>query len=85
MGREWIGKEEGKRGDRRRGDRYLLLEFFKLAVFLGAIVFDFFLSFGAGVFDAFGTVCVVGEGLCQGCALYVGSALLEGKIRTFSG
>ena len=41
---------------------HLLLEFFEFVVFLFAVFFDFFLGFGFGVFDSFGTVCGEGHG-----------------------
>ena len=40
----------------------LLLKGLELFVLLLAVLFDFFLSFGACVFYALGAVCWVGEG-----------------------
>ena len=47
----------GKMGEGKGAD--LFLEFVELVFFLLAVVVDFLLGFGAGVFDAFGAVWVV--------------------------
>ena len=47
-------------GVRGIGAGYLFLKVFELRVFLGAVVFDFFLGFAASVFHALGAVCGVG-------------------------
>ena len=47
---------DGKGEEREREGVYFGLKFLKLVVFLFAVVVDFFLGFGAGVFDAFGAV-----------------------------
>lgn len=41
-----------------REDADLFLEFVEFVLFLLAVVVDFLLGFGAGVFDAFGAVWV---------------------------
>ena len=46
---------------------HLLFEFFEFVLFLFAVFFDFFLGFGFGVFDSFGTVCRGGGRLGGGC------------------